>query len=1126
MAYNPLHQHTIFSYLDGYCKIPDLVKKSKELGFSATTITDHNHLTGVPDFQKECIKQGIKSVLGAELYFTFNTSVLAAPIEERYKIAERDAILSGTWTEESIKELSKNDLKELRKKYAYDTKDYHIIVIAKDQEGWHNLVKLQSEASRLCTFNGRYHCDFKMLRKYHKGLIVTTACIGSFPSEMISLRKFFLADYYLNTMKDIFGNDFYLEIQPLNVKKQQVTNLYYQKWGQENNVKTVATNDSHWVNREDALEHDILLCIGIKKSFNDPARMHYEPVFWVRGEDEMVEAFEEQAGNMTEKISSFKDEEDYLSFCKQALANTQEVVDKVDKNIKIGSDKLLFPSVKIQGTPEEVLKEKAQKGLDAYLEKNPSCDPVEYKEQLERELTIICDKGFAPYFLTVEEMISWCDSNDIPTGPGRGSAAGSLTLLCLGVTKVIDPLKFSLMFSRFMTKDRTACPDVDCDVSYINRDKVISHLEDVYGKAKVSHIGLVSCLKVKSAIKDVARTLDLPFLEALAISKDIDALSEDPNLSFAVIDSWAEGSLDERAKYKKFKQLEDKYEEIFSYARKFEGIPRQAGVHASGILVMPQAVTDIFPVRYENGTAITLWTGTQVDEMKSVKLDILGLQTLDLLDKVVKFLNKNYTILDLYNRADINDPKLYQLLQTQATEAVFQLESNVMKNIISVIKPTTFNDVVAINALARPGPLSCKMHEDYAAVKDGTKNISYLIRGCEDILNVTYGTLVYQEQIMQISKRIAGFDDNQADSITRKIIGKKIAKLWPMLIRCHVYGKLNCEGPKGWEENDNLPWYDPKGKYGDEIEGAVRRGYSANEVIQFFHDIEKFSSYAFNKSHAASYSVLGLLSAWLKVYYPTQFWAAALTMADNEKKERYLSLLHRIGIEVTVPDINVSDEDFSVDGNVIKYGLLGIKGVGETAVSAIIAERQKGGPFTGVEDINNRMPKRLLRQNVFDYLIRAGCFTFEDDNRLRLLNKMLNLRNDKKTVRYQEDKWSPEVCSAMEQDTLNNKITYKDWWNLVPDKESFENLEVKISDVREHTDKNGKLMMFCTLTVEGSKVEALMFSSRYLASGVGVIVPTESIYLVTGKKDKDKFLISSVKRKPDPNQFKPLSKQF
>ena len=845
-GYVGLHQHTVYSLLDGYCKISDLVRKSKELGWTATAITDHNHLGGIPDFQQECFKQGIKPILGLEGYFTVSTKILSAPIEKRHKIAERDAVLSGKWTETDIKNLGKKDLKQLWQDFGYDTSGFHILFLAKNQQGWQNLVKIQSESSKACTFNGRYHCDMNILRKYHNGIICTTACIANFAASMITNRKISLATWYLEQMKKIFGDDFYLEIQPLNIKKQQTVNLFYRDWSREHDIKTIATNDSHWINQNDAADHDVLLCIGTGSKQSDMARMHYAPVFWVRSEEEMISAFEEQADNMVEKFPKFKEEdkEGYLNFCKQALSNTKEIVEKIDPDIKLSSDHHLFPAIKIEEnkTAEQVLCEKAANGLFDYLYNNPDLDKEIYKTRLAEELDIICSKGFAPYFLAFEELATWCDINDIPTGPGRGSAAGSLTLLCLGVTKKIDPIKMKLWFSRFMTKDRTAMPDIDYDVSYLQRNKVIQHLKDTYGIRFVSHIGTFTNLKVKSAIKDVARVLGLEFTESLKISKAIDALSEDPNLSFKTIDEWSTGSLDDREKYKRFKELEDNYEDIFELARKFEGIPRQMGIHASGILVTPQPVNDIFPVRYIDGVAVTLWTGTQVDEMKACKLDILGLKTLDLLDSAVK--NVELSIRDIYKTVDINDQELYKAIRKKQTNAVFQLESNLMKQIIDVIQPVCFDDIIAINALARPGPLSCNMHKNYAAVKNEEEAISYPIRNCEDILDITYGAIVYQEQLMAISKRIAGFDDNQADSITRKIVGKKIAKLWPMLIRCHTFGKKNCEGPEGWEDNNNLPWYDPKGKYGGEIEGAVSKGYSADEVISFFNSIENYASYA------------------------------------------------------------------------------------------------------------------------------------------------------------------------------------------------------------------------------------------------------------------------------------------
>lgn len=1115
-GYVGLHQHSTYSLLDGFCKIPDLVRKSKELGWTATAITDHNHLGGIPDFQQECFKQGIKPILGMEGYFTVSTKILSAPIEERHKIAERDAILSGKWTEADIKSLDKQDRKQLWQDYGYDTSGFHILFLAKNQQGWNNLVKIQSESSKACTFNGRYHCDMNILRKYHDGIICTTACVANFAAAMINNRKTSLAAWYLSQMQKIFSDDFYLEIQPLNIKKQQTVNLFYHTWAQDHSVKVIATNDSHWINQSDAADHDVLLCIGTGAKQADMARMHYSPVFWVRSEEEMISAFEEQANSMVEKFSKFKeqDREDYLSFCKQALTATKEIADKVDPDIKLGSEYHLFPAVKVEEgkTAEFVLYEKAATGLFEYLYDNPDLDREVYKTRFAEELDIICSKGFAPYFLAFEELATWCDINDIPTGPGRGSAAGSLTLLCLGVTKKIDPIKMKLWFSRFMTKDRTAIPDIDYDVSWAQRDKVIKHLKETYGTKFVAHIGTFTTLKVKSAIKDVARVLGLEFTESLKISKAIDALSEDPNLSFKTIDSWADGSLDDRERYKRFQELESSYEDIFELARKFEGIPRQMGVHASGILVMPKPVSDLFPVRYLDGVAVTLWTGTQVDEMKACKLDLLGLKTLDLLDTTVK--NVGLSIRDIYETVDINDKELYKAIREKKTNAVFQLESNLMKQIIDTIQPTCFDDVIAINALARPGPLSCNMHVDYAAVKNGEKEIQYPIRGCDDILDITYGAIVYQEQVMAISKRIAGFDDNQADNISRKIIGKKIAKLWPMLVRCHTYGKKNCEGPDGWEDNDNLPWYDPKGKYGDEIEGAINRGYSSDEVISFFNSIENYASYAFNRSHAACYSLLGIYTMYVKLHYPVYFWASVLSIAEDAKKEKYFVTIKEQDIQFAVPDINKSNKDFTADskGKKIFFGLNSVKGIGESTVADILSDREKNGFYKGVEDINSRLPKKTLRLNVFLTLVLAGAFAFEDENRFVLYNKVLDIRKDKKTKRKNVNKWNEDECKKLEKDLLGARITYSSWWDSIKNGSSFKDIKVNsVTAISERTDKKGRLMLFCNLTIDACKIKAIMFASDYANHNGQALKDKKGPFVIAGKRQDDTILIKNVK---------------
>ena len=633
-----------------------------------------------------------------EGYFSPDCSQLTAPVEERHKKAEEAAIASGEYTDKVIRNLKGEEKKKFYKKYSYDTTGYHILFIAKDQQGWNNLVKLQSEAARLGTFNGRYHCDYNLLEKYHEGLICTTACIASYSSRKICSGEEKAAVKYLDFMKDLFGVNFFLEIQPLTDEddRQIQTNLFYLNYAVDNDLPVIATNDVHWIRREDYTAHEILTCIGTGYKMSDENRMAYDPVFWLRSEEEMLEAFNLQMNVAIDKGYLLEEEaliyqETYIG----AVDNTGYITDLIDPNIRLGSDKLLFPSVELNNqTPEEALIEKAQAGLQTYLKQYPNLDKEIYEKRLQHELVVINKKGFAPYFLTIEEMISWCYDNDIAVGPGRGSAAGSLVLFCLGITKCIDPIRDELIFERFLSEDRVAMPDVDTDYSWLNRDKVIQHLEDMYGRQCVAHIGTVTALKVKSAIKDVCRVLGIDFKTSLQISKVIDSLETDPNLSFKMIDSWKEEAPD---KWQQIQELEEKYPEVFKYARLFEGIPRQMGVHASGILVMPMSVSDMFPVRYIDGTAVTLWTGTQVDEYMALKLDVLGLKSMDIIQETLTTVGLN--LKDFYNNFNREDPNIYKMINNKKTEAVFQIESDLMKGLVEEIKPTSFKDLAAMIAI-------------------------------------------------------------------------------------------------------------------------------------------------------------------------------------------------------------------------------------------------------------------------------------------------------------------------------------------------------------------------------------------------------------------------------------------
>lgn len=636
-------------------------------------------------------------------------------------------------------------------------------------------------------------------------------------------------------------------------------------------------------------------------------------------------------------------------------------------------------------------------------------------------------------------------------------------------------------------------------------------MEDYYGIDHVAHIGTYSVLGVKSGIKDLMRVFQVPFGESNEVSKAIDAIDNEPDTSFKKLDSFKEGTEEEKKKYEDFQKLEAKYPKIFELARKFEGIPRQMGVHASGILVTPSPVTDYLPLRYDKmGTAITLYPGPLLEELSFIKYDILGLKTISVIMKTLNHIDPSWTIEDLYDKVDIKDKKLYEYIASKKTRGIFQLSSNMMQGLIDKIKPTEFNDVVAINSLGRPGPLSASFDTLYANGKHKGE-ITYPIRGCEDILDETYGVICYQEELMAISRKVAGFDDGQADSITRKITAKKAKDKFPMMIRCHIYGKKNCEGPEGWESDDNAPWYDPKGKYGKEIPGAIVNGYTPEEMKEYFKKIEGFASYAFNRSHSASYSFLSVLCTWLKLNYPTEFMAALLSMADDKIFNEYTEECERLGIEIACPNINISGKDFTPDNNKILYGLSSIKGVGNTSIPDIIENR----PYSSIEEAIEKIPKKSFNKRVAEALIKAGAFDFCNQNRLEGLNKLYDAKKIKESAapRFNEDDWNESTCMVMEEETLGLHITAKSWWENLPVNQPTRVVS-EIVSVREHRyNKNGKsgTMAFTTLKSEGITFDAVIFAKQY-SNLCGLFYKREgSKIIVCGKKDnKGSFVINEV----------------
>lgn len=701
-----LHVHTAYSFLDGYCHIPKLVSKAKELGMTSLAITDHNHMGGIYEFQKECQKQGIKPILGFEGYQTWNAEELAKDVDSRWADAATDAFREGVVTEEEAQAVITKkkgfkgikEVKERIKPFMYDTRQYHLILLAMNQTGLNNLIKLQSEAAKVCTYNGRFLFDMGMLRKYSEGVICTTACVANIVAKTFNKGDKQLAETILKEYKDIFKDRFYLEVQPNNFNDQVNVNNFYMEMHDKYDIPLIATSDVHYVLKTDNKDHDVLVSIGTGTDIYNPNRMKYDHNYWLKSEEEMQAGFKDILNKTeTDRETALKKYALYL----EAMNNTQVIANMVE-DVTLGSSTPLMPKLPNSNNTKKELRELAYKGLYELAKryKYIADDIVNYEKRLAYELNIINYKNFADYMLIVREFINWADTNNIMTGMGRGSAAGSLVLWCIGITKNVDPIKYDLLFGRFLTIDRTGLPDIDSDVSYFGRDKVIEHIKDLYGFENVAHIGTYTQQGVKSGLKDVGRALKIPFEKMNLLSKQIDDFEDvvPPQPKFKDYDALKDGNESEKSLYKKWQKLESENKELFRLARNFEGLKRNFGVHASGVLAMPCRVDDYFPTRTdENGVMITLFTGVECEELGTAKLDILGLKTLSIIEKTLDHLHKDVDW--LYDNFDIEDKKLYQMLACAKSDCIFQLESDMFKDMMINMRPTAFNDIAAATAL-------------------------------------------------------------------------------------------------------------------------------------------------------------------------------------------------------------------------------------------------------------------------------------------------------------------------------------------------------------------------------------------------------------------------------------------
>ena len=903
MSFTHLHVHTGYSLLDGSCKIKEIISRAKELNMTSLAITDHGVMYGVIDFYKEAKAQGIKPILGCEVYVSPSSR-----FEKQAKQGDRY---------------------------------YHLILLAKNNKGYENLTKIVSKGFT----EGFYYkprIDFELLQEYHEGIIALSACLAGEIPKLISRGREDDARKAALKYKELFGEDsFYLELQNHGIPEQKYVNQVLVKIGKELDIPLVATNDIHYINAEDAKAHDILLCIQTSKTVSDPDRMRYEGgQFFLKSEDEMKALF---------------------PYAPEAIENTSKIADMCDVEIKFGDTKLPEYPVPNQMSAKEYLESLCQSGFERnYPNDYPNREEI--KSRMYYELGVIEKMGYIDYFLIVWDYINYARSKGISVGPGRGSAAGSVVSYCLGITD-IDPIKYNLIFERFLNPERVSMPDIDVDFADERRGEVIEYVVNKYGSERVCQIITFGTLQARGVIRDVGRAMEIPYARCDSIAKMI-PMDKDITLGLAL------------ERNKELKELYDSDEvvhELINYSLKLEGLPRHASIHAAGVVISKKAVEEYVPLALGVDNAVTTqFTMTTLEELGLLKMDFLGLRTLTVLQNALAMIKKNYDVdIDL-KKIDYDDNKVYEFISTGKTDAVFQLESAGMQSFMKRLKPENLEDIIAGISLYRPGPMD--FIPKYIAGKNNKDKVSYDTPQLISILEPTYGCIVYQEQVMQIVRDLAGYTMGGSDEV-RRAMSKKKAHIMEMERKNFVYGN------------------EEKG-----IKGCINNGIGEDVANKIFDEMIDFASYAFNKSHAACYAVVSYQTAYLKYYYPKEFMAASLTsVSDNPTKLiEYMGGLADMGIKILPPDVNLGEGSFSVDEDGIRFGLSTIKGVGKAVSDAIVRERTLNGKFLSLENFINRLPQKDLNKRSIEGFIKSGALDGMEGNRHeKILNAELFI--DKKS---------------------------------------------------------------------------------------------------------------------------------
>ncbi|MDF2633849.1 MAG: polymerase alpha subunit [Pelosinus sp.] len=910
-----LHVHTEYSLLDGASRIGSLVQRAKELDMPAIAITDHGSMYGIVDFYKQAKKQGIKPIIGCEVY--------VAPRSRK----ERNMVEGEAY--------------------------YHLVLLAETDEGYRNLIELVSRANT----EGFYYkprVDKELLRMYSKGLICLSACIaGEIPAWLLK-GNINAAETLLQEYLDIFGKDnFFLELQDHGIPEQKKVNQLLIEMSHKFDVGLVATNDLHYINKKDAECHDVLLCIQMGKTVDDTARMKFfSDEFYLKSFNEMAQLFGEYP---------------------EALANTCRIAERCNVTLDFGN--LYLPEFPVpEGlTANDYLEQLCREKLvERYSEVTP-----EINARLEFELGVIVKMDYSGYFLIVWDFINYARKQDIPVGPGRGSAAGSIVSYLLGITN-IDPIAYGLLFERFLNPERVTMPDIDIDFCYVNRGKVIEYVSARYGADRVAQIITFGTMAAKGAIRDVGRALNIPYGEVDRIAKMV------PNELGITLRRALEISSEFRAAY----ENEAMVGKLLDLAMAVEGLPRHASTHAAGLVISKEPLTHYVPLQNSaEGFLTTQYDKDKVEELGLLKMDLLGLRTLTVIGDTIKLVQKSRGIKIDIDNIPFDDPKVGAMLTNGDTAGVFQLESSGITTLVKDLKPECFADLIPLVALYRPGPLGSGMVEDFINGRHGKKTVTYVHPLLEPILCDTFGVILYQEQVMQIASVMAGFTLGQAD-LLRRAMGKK------------KHDVLDAQ-------RENF------------LQGASERGIDRKMAGEIFDLMAHFADYGFNKSHSAAYALVAYQTAYLKANFPQEFMAALLSsvMGTNEKIGSYIETCRQMGIAVLPPDINASQSSFSVDGDGIRFGLAAVKNVGESAIHNMVASRDANGKFESLVDLCTKVDMRLINKRVLESLIKCGAFDSLGAKRSQLL-AVLERAVDMAAVR-QRDKVSGQIGLFCEE-TLND----------------------------------------------------------------------------------------------------------